>query len=117
MDEISSRRRSIPHLITSAGVTGVVLFLALPATPSAQRLPAPSTTAAPVPPSLSAVSLFDDLVIPAGQGIEIELDSTVSSAKNKFGDSVAAHITRVVNVGGIAAIPAGTPIRGTVTFR
>jgi len=53
--------------------------------------------------------------VPAGQKLDLELQSPLSSNTAKVDDRVEAKITREVRVGSVVAVPAGSLIVGTVT--
>jgi hypothetical protein len=55
------------------------------------------------------------LEVPAGTAIEVRLKTKLSAAATKAGDAVEAIVIAPVMVGGEFAIPAGAPIRGSVT--
>lgn len=57
----------------------------------------------------------EPVVLPAGTELPLVFDTTVSSATNQPGDSVAAKLASEVRVGDKLVLPAGTEVRGKVT--
>jgi hypothetical protein len=55
------------------------------------------------------------VTVPAGTALEVELLETVSSATSQPGDSVSARVSGSVYEDGVAAIPAGSRVRGVVS--
>jgi len=51
----------------------------------------------------------------AGTELQVALDTAVSSATSKVGDSVRAHVTQPLVIDGATAIPEGSSVVGTVT--
>ena len=58
----------------------------------------------------------DQLVVSADSVIGLQVETTVSSAAAEVEDDVDARVTRDVMVGDRVAIPAGTPMRGSVVL-
>lgn len=57
----------------------------------------------------------EPVVLPAGTELPLVFDTTVSSATNQPGDSVAAKLASEVRVGEKLVLPAGSEVRGKVT--
>lgn len=60
--------------------------------------------------------VYDDLIVPAGSVIGLQLEVGVSSEAVRVEDRVVARTTRDVKAGDRVAIPAGTRAEGEVTF-
>ncbi len=58
---------------------------------------------------------YIEVTVPAGTTLFLEMDSALASNVSRVEDSVRARIERAVFVGGIAAIPDGSVVHGTVT--
>ena len=58
---------------------------------------------------------FTEVTVPAGTQLYLELDSALASDVSRVEDPVRARITRAVVIDGIAAIPDGSVVHGTVT--
>ena len=58
----------------------------------------------------------EELVISADAVIGLQVETTVSSADAEVEDDVSARVTRDVMAGDRVAIPAGTPVRGSVVL-
>ena len=56
-----------------------------------------------------------EVTVPAGTTLFLELDSALASNVSRVEDSVRARIEQAVFVGGVAAIPDGSVVHGTVT--
>jgi len=86
-----------------------------PLTPAPAPAPGPAAAdrsasdAEPVAPAARLVT------IPSGVSLRVRLDETVSTKRNRAGDSFAATLTRPVVVRGETVIPAGTRFRGHLT--
>ena len=61
----------------------------------------------------SAPSMME-MEVPPGTPLEIVLDTPVSSATSKVEDTVKGHVAKAVEVGGMATIPSGSQVSGTV---
>jgi hypothetical protein len=70
-----------------------------------------SQEVAPVPQEMEYV----EVTVPAGTTLFLEMDSALASNVSRVEDSVRARIERAVFVGGVAAIPDGSVVHGTVT--
>lgn len=66
-------------------------------------------------PLASGAPLPEDVEIPSGEILEIELQSPVSSETAKVEDRVEARITKEVRVGATIAIPAMTKLLGSIS--
>jgi len=90
--------------------------------PAAPTAPKPHTKA-PSQPSSGQASApapaprYEPVVktLAAGTELQVALDTPVSSATSKVGDSVRAHLTQAIIVDGATAIPEGSSVVGTVT--
>ena len=74
----------------------------------------PVETAAPAPPQ--AGRDLEELLIPADAVIGVQIDRTISSDFARVEDRVDGRVTRDVRVAGQVAVPAGSKVRGSVTF-
>jgi len=52
--------------------------------------------------------------VPAGTPLEITLETAVASDTSKVEDTVRGRVAKAVVVSGMTAIPAGTPVKGSV---
>ncbi len=68
------------------------------------------------PPARSDEPRFEEYVIGADSVIGVQLDSTVSTETAEVEDRVVAHVTRDLRVGPRVVVPAGSRVRGEVTF-
>jgi len=75
---------------------------------------ASSAATDPARPATARVS--EDLVVPAGQIVTIQLVAPLSSETAKVEDPAEALIAEDVKVGQIIAVPAGTKVLGSVTI-
>lgn len=57
---------------------------------------------------------FIDLIVPAGAVVGLRFDRTISSESAQVEETVSAHVTEDVLIGGQVAIPAGAVATGTV---
>jgi hypothetical protein len=57
---------------------------------------------------------FREVTIPSGIALSIKLASTVASDKSKVEDPVRGSLTKPVVVNGATAVPAGSPVSGSV---
>lgn len=78
-----------------------------------------------IPGVLLAIALFPyfvlgasntQVVLPAGTSIDVELTSTISTSANRQGDPFTAQIEDPVFAHGVEVIPAGSMLRGHITF-
>ena len=74
--------------------------------PAAAPEPAPAPAPPPPPPPI---------VIPAGTTLSVTLTSGLSSKDSSTGQGFNGTLANSVSVGGVRAIPAGSPVSGTVT--
>lgn len=72
--------------------------------------PSPSEERATAP----AAPAYREVTIPAGTVLSVTLNSTVASDSSHVEDPVRGTVRSPVRVDGVAAIPAGTPIAGSV---
>jgi hypothetical protein len=94
-----------------------------PAPPAAEPAPAPKKTddvAAPgvierVKNAVTPGPAFREVTIPAGTVLPLVLRSSVGSDVSSVEDTVRAETRAPIVVGGISAIPAGSPVIGSVT--
>jgi len=95
---------------------------------AAEATPPPATETAPPPaaatsrphtkaPSQPSAPRSESVVktLAAGTELQVALDTAVSSATSKVGDSVRAHVTQPLVIDGATAIPEGSSVVGTVT--
>ena len=94
---------------------------------AAEATPPPATETAPPPaaaakprakaPSQPSAPRSESVVktLAAGTELQVALDTAVSSATSKVGDSVRAHLTQPLVIDGATAIPEGSSVVGTVT--
>jgi hypothetical protein len=83
-----------------------------PAVTSADRSPAEAKRG---PERAAPLPAYREVTIPAGTVLAVELRSAVSSDKSRVEDRVQAALRRPVTVGGVEALPVGTPVIGHVT--
>lgn len=78
--------------------------------------PAPATRERAPEPAVSAkpVVQWREVTVPAGTSIPLELETTIGSDVSNVEDPVRGRVTRAVSVEGIAAIPAGSSVVGSV---
>lgn len=57
----------------------------------------------------------NEVTVPAGTPLAIVLESAVSSESSRVDQPVAGHLASSVEVGGVAVLPAGSPVHGVVT--
>jgi hypothetical protein len=57
---------------------------------------------------------FREVTVPAGTALTVILDTRVSSDGSAVEDTVRGHLASSVKVGGVAALPAGSTLTGTV---
>ena len=62
-----------------------------------------------------AVPAFDEVTLPKGTVLSLELDTPVSSETSKVEDQVRAHLSSTVVVDGATALPVGSTVDGVVT--
>lgn len=84
-----------------------------PARPAAPR-PAPAAAAAPVAPAAPRVE-YRSLTVPAGTSLPLELLTPLSTETAKVEAPVRARLKQSVSADGVAVLPAGTELTGTVT--
>lgn len=60
-------------------------------------------------------SEMEMVTVPSGTELTVQLDQEMSTKSHSQGDEFTAHTAAAVNVGGAAAIPAGSVVRGVVT--
>jgi hypothetical protein len=82
------------------------------ATPKAAPKPEPEVAAKPTPAPKPEPVLK---TIAAGADLEVALLEGVSSKTNKVGDALQARVTKAVFVDGLAVIPVGAIVNGTIT--
>lgn len=83
-------------------ITGMQVIAAAPVEPAAVAVVPPAV----VPPS--------DVTLPPGTRLSARLDSAVGSDSSRVGDPVEATLTRALTVDGVAVVPMGSVLRGTV---
>jgi hypothetical protein len=66
-------------------------------------------------PNVPAVPTYEEVEIPSGAIIELQLQSPLSSETAKVEDRVESRISKEVRVGQTIVVPAGTKLLGTVT--
>src|SRR5205823_1682945 len=81
---------------------------------AASGAPAATSAANPVRDQAQAGPAMMEMEVPAGTGLDIVLDTAVSSATSKVEDAVKGHVAKAVDVGGMTTIPAGAAVSGTV---
>ncbi|MDE3178203.1 MAG: hypothetical protein KGM47_00975, partial [Acidobacteriota bacterium] len=89
--KLSFKSRSVP-------ISAAFFLLALPLT------------------SFSANPAAKGISIPPGTHIDVQLTTTLSSSANQRGDPFLAEIEQPIFAGGAEVIPAGSTLRGHVTF-
>ena len=90
------------------GSTGESGTTALNGVHAATPMGAVNAGAAPAP-------TFTEVTIPAGTALPVVLESTVGSDSSAVEQAVVARLADVVDVGGVAALPAGSTLHGVVT--
>lgn len=98
------KRRLTQSIATHLGLVALCGVM-WPALPSSQ-------------PSLAGVVFaqrFQDITVPAGTIIRVQMDRTISSRTARVGDTFTATVFEPVNVGGQVVIPQGTQVQGRVT--
>jgi hypothetical protein len=80
--------------------------------PGAQTPPAPPS--APAPPPQPPAPKFKDVTVPAGTKFEVTVLSALASDKSTVEDQVKGALANPIVVEGTTALPANTPINGTV---
>lgn len=63
----------------------------------------------------TAAPTFTEVTIPAGTTLPVVLESTVASDTSAVEQAIVARLTDGVDVGGAAALPAGSTLHGVVT--
>jgi hypothetical protein len=58
---------------------------------------------------------FQEVTIPAGTVLPVELQTTVASDQSHVEDPVRARVTRALVIDGMTAVPAGSAVTGSVT--
>lgn len=66
-------------------------------------------------PNVPAVPTYEEVEIPSGSIIELQLQSPLSSETAKLEDRVESRISKEVRVGQTIVVPVGTKLLGTVT--
>jgi len=77
----------------------------------------PATTPAqtqPAPPPEQAAPKPEPIIVPAGTTLTVRLAQAVGSKISQTGQSFSGSVANSVVIGGKTAIPAGTPVTGTV---
>jgi hypothetical protein len=90
-----------------------------PAPVTRERVPAPAPAtreraAEPAAPAKPVVQ-WREVTVPVGTEIPFELETAIGSDVSRVEDPVRGRITQAVSVEGIAAIPAGSSVVGSVT--
>ncbi len=80
-----------------------------------------SSSSSSMPPAAGAAvrpaePTFEEVLVPSGQLLDVQLQSPLSSDRAKVEDLVEARITKDVRVGATLAVPAGSKILGSVTI-
>lgn len=75
---------------------------------------APRTAAAPEAPAAPVAPKLREITVPSGTRLSVRLSTSLASDTSKVEDPVRGTLTRDVVIDGATAIPAGTPIVGTV---
>ncbi len=91
--------------------------------PTASRQPGQPAAAASAPASSGAsvaaaapqAPAFDEVTVPAGTELSLVLDTPVASDASSVEGAVSAHLSKAISVNGIAAVPVGSVVAGTVT--
>jgi len=93
------------------GLAAIACIAVLSLTADAQR----NTTTLKPSAAHSRATTTEAGSLPAGTIIRMKLETGVSTAVNKVGDSFAGRVTEDVNFSGTTVIPVGSSISGTVT--
>ncbi len=91
---------------TAAGTSKKAASPAAGGSPAAAPAATPAPAPAPPPPPI---------VVPAGTTLSVTLGSGLSSKTSSAGQGFTGTLANSVSVGGVRAIPAGSPVSGTVT--
>jgi hypothetical protein len=76
---------------------------------------ATNPTQTPAPPApVAAEPKPEPIIVPAGSALTVRLGQAVGSKISQPGQSFSATVAHAVVIGGKTAIPAGTPVSGTV---
>lgn len=67
-------------------------------------------------PTFLAAASNSQVILPAGTSIDVELTSTISTSANQPGDPFTAQVEDPVFAHGQEVIPAGSMLRGHITF-
>jgi hypothetical protein len=94
--------------VPSAGSAGASSRAASSSAPAAKSAANAVRDQAPPKPTMM------ELEVPVGTPLEITLDTPVSSATSREEDAVRGTVAKAVEIGGMAAIPVGSPVSGTV---
>jgi hypothetical protein len=92
--------------------------------PAADKAPAPASSSAPAPasapPSRAAESAAPEkpaareITIPAGTSMSVKLLNSLASDTSKVEDTVRGSLARAIVIDGVTAVPAGSPVLGSV---
>lgn len=97
---------SSPAATSTPAATGTAAAPAPAPAPAVAPAPSAAMTAAPPPPP--------PIVIPAGTAIAVRLGTALTSKDSSAGQGFNGTVTRSVSIAGATAIPAGSPVSGTV---
>lgn len=67
-------------------------------------------------PGLLLAANATQVVLPAGTSVDVQLTSTISTSANQQGDPFTGEIEDPIFVHGVEVIPAGSMLRGHITF-
>lgn len=87
------------------------------AAPARPESPAATSNAASRPAAAAAPAepVLDEVVVPAGTVLDLEMTTTVESVSSKPEDVVRARLSKAVVIGGRTVLRAGAELTGTVT--
>lgn len=96
-----------------------------PVAPTAERMPDPVASPAPIEPEPSRMAetrppmrepQFEEVVLPATSVLGLRVDTPMSSERARLEDRVEARVSRDVTVDGRVAVPSGSRVIGSVTL-
>jgi hypothetical protein len=95
----------------SVGLAGTVLAQA----PEGPQSDAPPPATTPAPAAAKAASTGEKILVPTGTRIGVVLESGISTATAKAGDSVYFRTSFPITINNKVVVPVGTYLRGEVT--
>ena len=104
-----------PAPVNGAGHAATEVATPPPAAPPASVAPEPAEPFEPLPEP-PRVPQFEELILPASSVISLQIESPLSTERNRVEDRVDARVTRDVLAAGRVAIPAGSRVLGSVTL-